>query len=113
VRSRSLAVLAIATQFGCSAIFIRPTPQVDPVTHVSECSSLAWILADTMASLGTVALTSFAVGLSNGTNGYNGCDTDPNLCHHSSGTGGYVLAGAFGASALYGAIAGTVCARAQ
>src|SRR5262249_19082501 len=101
---RVALVVGLAGTLGCSAIFVRATPRGNDAARESYCSSAGWVAADAASALGIALLTGWAVSQANSTNGYNGCDTNPTQCNHSTGAGGYIAAAAFAASALYGGI---------
>ncbi len=70
---------------------------------------MAFPLAELGGAAVVAGLSALAAGLANSTNGYNGCDSNPALCHHASPTGGYVVAGILAASATYGIVALSMC----
>ncbi|MFL5270746.1 MAG: hypothetical protein ACJ79E_01580 [Anaeromyxobacteraceae bacterium] len=110
-RVRRIAVLPlIMMATGCSAVFVSPTPHVGDDGRLA-CTRAAGVFPalDAAAGFGIAALGAFTAGLGNSTDGYNGCENNPALCHHNSPTGGYVAGGVLAASALYGIVAATVC----
>jgi hypothetical protein len=110
-RTGRLAVLSLITMAtGCSVVFVSPTPRIGDDGRPT-CTRSPWLfpLGDATAGFGIAAIGSVAAGLGNSTNGYNGCESDPTRCHHSSPTAGYVAGGVLAASALYGIVAATVC----
>jgi len=104
-----LCAAYLALGCGCSLIGIRPTPELDAATNERRCGSFGWLLADAAAAGAVLALNAWAAGMAEGTNGYNGCDTNPAVCRHADRDTGYVLAAVFAASALYGAVATGTC----
>ncbi len=110
-RLRAAISVLLAVSMGCSAVLVRPTPRVNEERpdEPPRCTPVwgAFPALDALGALGVYGLTSFAVGLGNGLSSL--CDTG--RCKPSSGTPGYVLAGALAASAVYGLVAGGLCER--
>jgi hypothetical protein len=102
----------LAASTGCSPLFVRPTPRADAAhPDAPPACTRSWgvfPLVDAGAAIGILGLTSFAVGLNNGLRSLDpACDTGQ--CKRSSDSSGYVLAGLFAASAVYGLLAGGSC----
>ncbi|HZZ82940.1 MAG TPA: hypothetical protein VFE30_00220 [Anaeromyxobacteraceae bacterium] len=103
----------LVTATGCSAVFVRPSPHADAPDGRPACGTNAqWAfpVIDLAGSAAFAVGSYLATGIANGSNGYNGCDSNPALCRHSSPTAGYVVAGALAASAVYGLAARSSCA---
>lgn len=103
------AALGVALCCGCSLVAIRPVPSRFGDDAEVSCSSPGWAIADGAAALIVLALNSLAAGIAESTNGYGACETNKSACHTADRAPGYWVAGGFGASALYGAIATATC----
>ncbi len=85
-------------------------PQLDDDTGQVHCRSWGWVAADTGAAIGIATLTGYILAMAAG----NRAIYETESCRNRNsddifGTGLFVVAGAFAASAVYGLFANDYC----